>query len=127
MSAFTPGEPGAPSDYTTIVDVLNELADDGYGETFWVTEGGRLRCGACGHIADAAAIELVGLRRFEGASDPDDEAAVLVLVCPQCGARGTAVVKYPPGASESELAVLATVENHRAERGRGDGPSTHDA
>jgi hypothetical protein len=115
MSSFTPGEPGAPSDYTTIVDVLNELAAEGYTETFWVIDEGYLRCGACRHTGETGEMHLVDLRRFEGASDPDDEAAILVLVCPECGARGTSVVKYPPGASDAELAVLAAVEDHRRE------------
>lgn len=113
MDPFTPGEAGAPSDYTTIVDVLAEFAEEGLVETFWVTADGQIRCGACHHLEDPATMQLVALRRFEGASDPDDEAAVLGLVCPECGARGTSVVKYGPGATEGELAVLRAVEDHR--------------
>jgi hypothetical protein len=110
---FTPGEPGAPSDYTTVVDVLAELAERGYAATFWVTEDGQIRCGECRHTAEPASMQLTGLRRLEGASDPDDEVAVLALVCGHCGARGTSVVKYGPGSSEGELRVLAAVEDHR--------------
>jgi hypothetical protein len=112
-NSFTPGEPGAPSDYTTVVDVLAELAEQGYTATFWVTEAGEIRCGECRSTADPTTMQLTGLRRFEGASDPDDEVAVLLLVCAHCGARGTSVIKYGPGATEGELAVLAAVEDHR--------------
>ncbi|MGH9243160.1 MAG: hypothetical protein ACRD29_02340 [Acidimicrobiales bacterium] len=110
---FTPGEPGAPSDYTTMVEVLADLAADGFVENFTVTRDGKIRCGACRHVEDPTRMQLVDLRRLEGASDPDDEAAVLALVCGDCGARGATVVKYGPNATEEELAVLAAVEDHR--------------
>jgi hypothetical protein len=112
-NSFTPGEPGAPSDYTTVVDVLAELAEAGYAGTLWVTDKGEIRCGECRHTADPTTMQLTGLRRLEGASDPDDEVAVLELICRSCGARGTSVVKYGPGATEGELRVLAAVEDHR--------------
>lgn len=111
--SFTPPEPGAPSDYTTLVDVLAEMAEDGFVENFGVTRDGRIRCSSCGHVEDPADMSMVAIRRLEGASDPDDMVAVLALVCRKCGARGTVVVKYGPGSTEEELAVLAAVEDDR--------------
>jgi hypothetical protein len=110
---FTPGEPGAPSDETTMVEVLAELAEQGFVENFGVTRNGRIRCGACHTEEDPTGMHLHGLRRLEGASDPADMAAILSLVCPHCEAKGTAVVMFGPGASEEDLAVLEAVEDHR--------------
>jgi len=53
--------------------------------------------------------EMFSLRRLEGASDPDDEAAVVALVCFNCAAKGTIVVMYGPQASAIEGEILAAV------------------
>ncbi|MGH9116646.1 MAG: hypothetical protein ACRD0A_01835 [Acidimicrobiales bacterium] len=111
--AFTPPEPGAPSDYTTLVEILAELAEDGFVENFTVTPNGKIRCSRCGHVDDPADMSMVAIRRLEGASDPDDMVAALALVCPDCGAKGTVVVKYGPGSTEAEQAVLDAVEDDR--------------
>jgi hypothetical protein len=111
---FIPPEPGSPSDYTTLVDILAEFAADGYVENFTITRDGRVRCACCSHIDEPADMSMTALRRLEGASDPDDMVAVLGLVCPKCGAKGTVVLKYGPGTTEEELAVLSAVEDDRA-------------
>jgi hypothetical protein len=46
------------------------------------------------------------LARVEGASDPDDMAAVVAVTCPRCSARATLVVKYGPEASAADADVL---------------------
>ena len=112
-SAFTPPEPGAPSDYTTLVEILTELADAGFVENFSVAPGGKIRCSCCGAIDEPADMSMVAIRRLEGASDPDDMVAALALVCRKCGAKGTVVVKYGPGSTEDEQAVLDAVVDDR--------------
>jgi hypothetical protein len=102
-----------PSDYTTLVDILAELAADGFVENFTVTHDGRIRCACCGHIDEPSDMSMTRLRRLEGASDPDDMVAVLGLICPKCEAKGTVVLKYGPGSTEEELAVLGAVEDDR--------------
>jgi hypothetical protein len=111
--SFTPPEPGSPSDYTTLVEVLAEFVADGFVENFGVTRDGRVHCGECGNIEDPAGMGMHQWRRLEGASDPDDMVAVLGLECCECHARGTLVIKYGPGSTEEELAVLAAVEDDR--------------
>jgi hypothetical protein len=111
--AFTPPEPGAPSDNTTLLEVLAELADDGFVENLTVTPSGQIRCPRCDHLDDPADMSMVAIRRLEGASDPDDMVAALALVCRNCGAKGTVVVKYGPGSTEEEQAVLDAVEDER--------------
>jgi hypothetical protein len=47
--------------------------------------------------------EVLRVYRFEGPSDPDEEAVVYGLRCPLCGAGGTLVSTFGPGA-DPELA-----------------------
>ena len=44
--------------------------------------------------------------RFEGDTDPGDEAIVLGVECPECGIRGIIVSSYGPEASPEFLALL---------------------
>jgi hypothetical protein len=105
---------GVPSDNTTLVAVLAAAERDGFTGDFFVTEDARLRCGTCRDDHDPAAVELRGLRRIEGASDPADMAAVLSLVCPHCQARGTAVVRFGPEAGPQDDEVLRVLEDRRS-------------
>ena len=47
-----------PSDYTTLVEVLDAYRRDGWDGDVTVTEDGRLRCGACRHEVDPAEVIL---------------------------------------------------------------------
>lgn len=86
----------------TVLDAVNLLEAEGFGASFSVHEDG-LHCSTCGsgHTADVA--EVVRVYRFEGPSDPDEEAVVYALRCPVCGAGGTLVSSFGPGA-DPELA-----------------------
>jgi hypothetical protein len=64
---------------------------------------GALRCEACGQAHDIPRAEVVRVYRFEGPSDPDEEAVVYALRCPSCGAGATLVSSFGPGA-DPELA-----------------------
>ena len=97
---------GAPSDNTTIVGVLEQFRNDGYGADLMVVPGPALRCRECEHELPVDQLELDALRRIEGASDPADMAAVLAVQCPSCGTKGTALVSYGPTATEDEDELL---------------------
>jgi hypothetical protein len=85
---------GAPE---TVLDAVHQLEAEGYGASFTLRPDG-IYCSACKreHVADNAAVERV--YRFEGPSDPDEEAVVYGLRCPVCGARGMLVSAYGPTA-----------------------------
>lgn len=51
-------------------------------------------------------MQVDSLYRVEGASDPDDMAAVVAVTCPRCSAKGALVLKYGPEASGADADVL---------------------
>ena len=107
---------GVPSDHTTLSEVLGQFADAGFVGEFEVAGGGTtLRCLTCQGESPAAEIRQHTIRRLEGASDPADMAVVAAVTCPRCGAQGTLVLPFGPGASASEALVLAELRDARGE------------
>jgi len=101
---------GVPSDNTTLLAVLGAFEAEGFTGDLMVTDDGDVRCAACRREAPPEDFEVGRCRRMEGASDPDDMLAVLGLVCPECGAKGTVITHYGPTASPGEAAVLLAIE-----------------
>jgi hypothetical protein len=81
----------------TVLDALRVLAADGYDTSFSLVHGG-VRCPVCSADHPMERIGAVRVYRFEGPSDPDEEAAVYALQCPRCGAKGALVSSYGAGA-----------------------------
>ena len=71
----------------TLSDVMAELAARGFTEQFQA-DGDRLRAVNSGGVYAPADLRLIGFRRFEGVSDPDDMAIVYALET-RGGVRGT--------------------------------------
>lgn len=94
---------------STVVDVINAYRAAGYVADFAVSAGGRVRCVTCGHDHDAADVVIERLARFEGSSDPDDEAIVFALRCQLCAAAGVLVAAYGPTATAEEAAVVTAL------------------
>jgi hypothetical protein len=105
--------PDYSSDGMTLNEIVSAFEADGYTGQFIPLEGGKVRCAQCRVEVDAADVELHLLRRTEGASDPDDMAAVGALVCPSCGCKGTIVLNFGPTASPEEADVLRLLEDRR--------------
>jgi hypothetical protein len=106
---------GAPSDNTTIVRVLDGFRDRGFDTDFFVTQDSMVRCGECRHEIAPEELDIETMRRVEGASDPADMAAIIGLICPSCGAKGTAVLRYGPEAGPEEDDVLLALGDERFE------------
>ena len=100
---------GAPSDYDTLQAVLAGFADDGFDGEADAVEGGSVRWRRCRHEAPAASVDVVDLRRMEGASDPDDMLAVMGVTCPECGDKAALVVHYGPTAGPADADVLVNL------------------
>ncbi|MGH8972723.1 MAG: hypothetical protein ACRD0C_05905 [Acidimicrobiia bacterium] len=91
---------------TTLTVVIDELESRGYGAQFGAREGGEILCFTCRDTFPAGEARIDALERLEGASDPDDMAAVAAMGCPRCGARGTIVLKYGPESTPEDAEVL---------------------
>ena len=103
----------APSDNTTLTDVLEGYCEAGFTSSFAAQDGCVVRCDTCGSELDPSRIHMRSLRRLEGASDPDDMMAVVALACGECGASGTMVLGYGPTASEADSDVLLALQDRR--------------
>ena len=103
MSTSTGGEDGD----STLDEVVGQFEAAGHAGQMAARPDARLICFGCRAESAAADVEVVGLRRMEGPSDPADMLAVAALVCPHCGARATVVLGYGPQASEDDADALA--------------------
>jgi hypothetical protein len=86
----------------TVLDAVRLLAAEGFEASFMLTADG-IRCSSCRQSRTIEKAEVVRVYRFEGPSDPDEEAVVYALRCPACDAGGTLVSGFGPGA-DPELA-----------------------
>ena len=98
-----------PTEETTVAEAIAALRAQGFDHDFSVTDDGQLRCGECGREFPASDAVVDATYRFEGESDPDDEAVVFGLRCGGCGIRGVLVAGYGPAATAAEAAVVTTL------------------
>lgn len=89
----------------TLVDAINRLRRQGFTLDFYATADGQLGCRGCAGSVDPAAMQLEHRVRFEGNSNPADEAVLLALVCP-CGAMGLYSAAYGPATPPEDSLVL---------------------
>lgn len=101
----------------SMVEVLASYESRGYTGQFGAAEGAMVRCHSCRSDSPAEQVPLLAAHRFEGTSDPAEEAVVMALECPACGALGTMVLPYGPGASMEDAAVLSALLDDRDQSG----------
>ena len=90
----------------TVVEQIAALRAEGYDTDLSISPDGQLRCGNCGHLHRPGDVVIERTTRFEGESNPDDEAVVFGLRCRVCSARGVLVAAYGPTASAEEAEVI---------------------
>jgi hypothetical protein len=93
----------------TVVEEITALRVRGYVADFGVTAVGQLRCEKCGETLASSGTVIESTARFEGASNPDDQAVVFGLRCDGCGVRGVLVAAYGPTATAEEAAVMTAL------------------
>ena len=93
----------------TVVEEVAELRARGYTADFGVTRDGKLRCNSCGGTHPAEEVVIESTARFEGPSNPDDQAIVFGLRCGACGVRGVLVAAYGPTATAEEATVITAL------------------
>ena len=96
----------------TMVDTINRWRTAGYGADFMIVDT-VLRCRQCNDTHDPRDAVILDVARFEGESDPGDEAAVYALRCVHCGTLGILVTAYGPSASAEEADVVVALEDAR--------------
>lgn len=92
----------------TVVEALACLRELGY-TTEEDVRGKVLRCGSCHTEAEMAHLVADHVYRFEGMSNPSDEAIVVGVTCPACRAKGVLVSAYGPMADPEELAGVQMI------------------
>ena len=94
----------------TVLDAVQLLQREGYTASIDVRREGMVHCATCSqsHPVGEALVDRVF--RFEGASDPDDEAIVLAVRCPRCGAKGIIVSGFGPSADPRVLTHLQLLD-----------------
>ena len=91
------------------MEATRHLEERGYGATATPIEGGMVCCGTCDHTSPGAAVQVDGIHRLEGASDPDDMSAVVAIVCPNCGAKAALVLQFGPTATAEDADLLVAL------------------
>jgi len=92
----------SPDTVTQAVDLLRRL---GYSEDYEVAEEGV----SCPTVTDLHPLDQVSVDhtfRFEGESDPGDEAIVLGLSAPRWGTKGIVVSAFGAGADPQTAQLL---------------------
>lgn len=94
----------------TLSQAITRLTVAGYVANFRPV-GGRLVCGRCATHFDPSGARVDDVVRFEGTSDPDDQAILYALAagCGHCGLYSTA---YGVDASRDDVAVLLALPSH---------------
>jgi hypothetical protein len=97
----------------TMSAAIDRLAEAGYAGSFSATDDGALRCSSCGGQHESREVAIDEIVRFEGDSDPADEAAVFALRCAGCSAMGAYVVAYGPEMEPADVEVVKNLLDHR--------------
>ncbi len=100
----------------TVTEAVAILEAEGYTSPF-LQSGGDLVCMSCGAPQELELAVVDQFFRFEGPSDPGDEAIVLGVRCGQCGARGTLVSAFGPDADPDAFEHLARISAEAAAQG----------
>lgn len=99
----------------TVTEAVQLLHADGYSGEIEIIRGA-VCCSSCAtaHPFDRLVADRVF--RFEGASDPGDEAIVIGVTCPACGAKGVLVSAYGPDADPEEMDGIKMIAERYGER-----------
>ena len=95
-----------PPQMETLTEAITRFQMLGYSGSWSARAGGVLRCTTCGADIDAVEVVIDEFVRFEGQSDPGDEAILYALTGP-CGDRGLYSSSYGPYAGELDTEVAS--------------------
>ena len=93
-----------PPGMETLHEAIARLRELGYTQD-WYAEDGSLRCGVCDVAYDPAIVTVDHIVRFEGTSDPGDEAILFALTA-ECSHRGLYSAAYGADMAPADIAVV---------------------
>lgn len=93
----------------TLSEAIARLNDAGYVKHFYPVDG-QLVCDECETRFDPSTLTVDEIVRFEGASDPDDEAILYALTTGD-GHRGVYSTAYGAAASSDDIDVLLALRD----------------
>ncbi len=96
--------------YVTLVDTLKNLREQGYTQDLNV-RGDCLVCGSAGPLPPED-FRIDQVFRFEGATNPDDQAVLYAISSERFGVKGTLVNGYGISADEGTNALVARLRTH---------------
>ncbi len=89
----------------TLVEAMQRLRGGGYAHDFVASHDGSLVCRSCGTSQAPEAVEIRETVRFEGDSNPDDEAILFALACVD-GCLGQYSAAFGPGTAAADARAL---------------------
>ncbi|MGI8756677.1 MAG: hypothetical protein ACR2MB_12630 [Acidimicrobiales bacterium] len=105
LESLAPGSDRTTSPMETLTEAMQRLRAKGFVHDLRASQGGQLRCGTCGSFSDPESVAIAETIRFEGDSNPDDEAILIAVVCPGgCLAQFSAA--FGPTAAALDTEVL---------------------
>lgn len=96
----------------TLSQAVERLTAAGYRDEFRA-EGTGLRAVETGCLHEPESLAIEEVVRFEGASDPQDEAVLFALRCETHGTRGTYVVPYGPDVDSLDAEMVRRLADRR--------------
>ena len=97
----------------SLTDVLDEVTLAGYTDSF---RGEREHIWAIrsGYVHDPEELSIERIERFEGPTDPDEEAILLAIQCRPHGCRGTYILPYGKDMPSADAELVARIHDGRA-------------
>lgn len=89
----------------SVTEAIALLEADGFRSDFSFADG-RVQCRGCGTPHRPAQLVVRHTFRFEGMTDPGDQAIVLGVECPTCAVKGIVVSAYGPEASREFIELV---------------------
>ncbi len=98
----------------TVAEAIDRLVELGYQAEFTIADHAHQSESCRG---DDGRLRFVVRRRYryEGASDPGDEAVVAGVVCQVCGAKGIVVSAFGPDADDELIELAYFIRDHEDE------------
>ncbi len=100
--------------YGTLSETITGLKKEGYTLDFNISQE-RLVCNAANTILSPDDFEIDKVYRFEGASNPDDQAILYAISSPKFGVKGVLINGYGVSADAATNAIIAKLKTHPAE------------